>query len=248
MFKTYSVSLKDAVRECADSETFQRRIKSGRYIFADSYFCLNAPEYIQRDADGTARLTAYALSHLDECCLTFTFGIAGGWACDQGIDSSTLGFVTSMPLRTPPRFFDDEGKARRHIASFKKIRDEVKSVHESLPRTFSGSLDELIKWRGVEEGDLARAVDLSTKTIRRLRTDESYSPTMETVMKLCIGLQLHPILSGHLLSTAGITFRPREPDITYQLLLSTYYTYSLDVCSQVLVELGLQPLNEDYND
>lgn len=72
-------------------------------------------------------------------------------------------------------------------------------LSELCHNLFSGALDALIKWSEMTEEELAWESGLSEKTIQRLRNQEPDSVTIETVVQLCIGMQLPPQLSSILM-------------------------------------------------
>lgn len=241
LFKTYKVSVQEALAECANSQNFFKRLKSGRYIFVDSYFCLNRPEYIQLGENGMPELTDHAREHLGDCCLEFGRMVSGGWACDDGHPLYYL--ETSKPTVSDPFYLEDENKIQEQIEMFKAEKAEILKVAQGLPQGFPGTLDALIKWRGVKEADLALDANVSTKTIQRLRKyDPPQEVPLETVIQLCIGLHLPPVLSGYLLRAAGKTFMTTNLHIAYQLLLSSCYDYSIEGCNLLLTSQGHPPL------
>lgn len=129
-----------------------------------------------------------------------------------------------------------------HEKALKNRNRELLVVERSLPMSFSGALDTLIKWRGMTEEQLAEASELSVKTIQRLRNDEPSNVSMETVMQLCIGMKLPPPLSDCLMTASGHYFRATELHLMYRYLLETSYFRCIYCCNKILVGQGLKPL------
>jgi len=92
------------------------------------------------------------------------------------------------------------------------------------------------------EEELAWEAGLSEKTIQRLRNQEPDSVTIETVVQLCIGMQLPPQLSSILMRCSGNSFMMTEQHIMYQFLLNSCYTSTLDECNEMLESQNLKPL------
>lgn len=234
--KSQRIGFADALNECASSQQFFERLKSGQYILVGSYFCLNRPEYVQRNENGVIELTYYARTHLDECCLSFVSVM--DYDLDDQANPGMLNMITNFKV-SDPHYREDSAEEKKrikeHIEIFKATRAEIVAVAKTLPIGFPGTLDALIKWRNVTEESLAEASALSTKTIQRLR---HYEPdkevSLETVIQLCIGLQLHPILSCYLLRAAGKSFMTSNLHIAYQLILSTCYEQSIHECNELL--------------
>lgn len=237
------ISRVQALAELRASQEFSDVLSSGLYLFVDSCLCLNRPEYIQWNDRGMPELTEYARNHQGECCLTFRQFIPDSYL--QSINHPpTFSYVTSAPLRDlpAPRFFCDELKQKMHIEQCTKEISEIKDVLNDLPQTFDKALDQLMQWREVNDEDLASSVDLSSKTVHRLHTKADYNTTTETIVQLCIGLQLPYKISEHLLKAAGRCLRDVEPDVVYDYLLRTHYAYSLDVCNEILESFGIPKL------
>ena len=49
---------------------FRSLISTHQFIYADGHVCVNMPSFVSQTPKGVC-LTAWALSHLDECCLKF---------------------------------------------------------------------------------------------------------------------------------------------------------------------------------
>lgn len=243
--KFQRIDFADALNECASSQQFFTQLKSGRYIFVDSYFCLNRPEYVQRNENGVIELTAYARTHLAECCLSFVSVI--DYDLDSDANPGMLKMTTNARV-SGPNYREEKEKIKEHIERFQTAKNEILAIAKKLPIGFPGTLDKLIEWRGVTEESLAEASALTTKTIQRLRNyDPDKEVSLETVIQLCIGLQLHPILSGYMLRAAGKSFMTTNLHIAYQVLLSTYYEYSIDECNSLLKSQRLPTLGRRKN-
>ncbi|MDR3313467.1 MAG: helix-turn-helix transcriptional regulator [Oscillospiraceae bacterium] len=101
--------------------------------------------------------------------------------------------------------------------------EKIAALLRRLPSAFPDMLKELMKWRGVTVEGLAGLSLLSAKTVQRLRRDMDYEPSMETVIALCVGLHLPPIICAELISKAGYIFRPILKHVAYQDLLARSY-------------------------
>lgn len=238
VFARHEISVGDAVREYSSSELFMRRLISGRYVYVENHLCLNQPKYIDWNAT-IATLTDYARKHKDECCLTFTTIVTGGWASERNPD--LWGYMT-QPTVSNPKYRDDPEKVQAQIDSFAETSKAVLSLASELPSNFPKMLDKLIDSKGVKEEKLAEVSNLSEKTIQRLRNHAPKSVTIETVVQLCIGLHLHPVLSGYLLRAAGQRFMDTDLHNMYKFLLSTCYEYSVEDCNTLLTEMNLPTL------
>ena len=188
-------------------------------------------------------ITPYAREHKDECCLQFVTTVIGGWASDQDRDNPTFSFVTK-PTVTDPEYRDQPEKVQGHILQFSENLKAVQSLAAELPNNFPKMLDKLISDKGVKEEDLAGTTNLSEKTIQWLRHHEQKSIGIETIVQLCIGLHLPPILSGYLLRAAGKHFSDTNLHNAYKFLLCSCYLYSVDECNALLEGQGYDTLGQ----
>lgn len=245
LFRTYEITLKEALAECAKSQEFLNLLKSGQYIFVGSRFCLNLSEFIQSVVEGTPELTDYAHKHVEDCCLEFGREITDH---EPKYRDPKCFYCIPAPTISDPFYLEDEVKIKQQTEMFKAKKAELLKVAQSLPQSFSGTLDTLIKWRGVKEADLALDANLSVKTIQRLRNnDPPQEVSLETAIQLCIGLHLPPILSGYLLRAAGKAFMTTNLHMAYQLLLSSCYEYTIEGCNILLTSQGFPPLGRKTN-
>lgn len=65
--QTYSLGLIGATVQMMVNPILQ----GDAFIYVETHFCLNSPEYIEKNVFGKTRLTDYARLHMDECCLSF---------------------------------------------------------------------------------------------------------------------------------------------------------------------------------
>lgn len=245
--RTFSISLKDAFSECLRDTAFFNKIKSGNYIFVDSVFCLSHSKYFFWDATGKPGLTEYARKHLHECCIPFDATLR-----HAPKDKPKWGFSHEQhfrvwkydPLYFEPHYSSDATDDSTREAMIKEYNDSMLSIMKTLPISFSGTLDALIKWTGMKEEELAEASDLSEKTIWRLRNSEPHNVSIETVIQLCIGMKLPPPLSSCLLKASGNTFTITAQHMMYQFLLGACYAKSIYECNYHLIAQGFKPLGK----
>lgn len=121
---------------------------------------------------------------------------------------------------------------------------DLLAIARKLPMNFSGALDALIGWSEMTEEELAETADMSEKTIQRLRNSEPDNVSIETVVQLCIGMKLLPVLSGCLLRVSGKNFMMTEQHIMYQFLLNSCYYMSINECDDMLLGQNLKPLGK----
>ena len=73
--QTFSISAQDAAIQRFINPELRKLTETGDYLFIDNHFVYNTTLYVETDVDGQLDLTAYARSHMDECCLVFDMKI-----------------------------------------------------------------------------------------------------------------------------------------------------------------------------
>jgi len=241
--QTFSISLQDALVESAFSPKLKEKLQSGNYLYVDSHFCFNSSKYITEDEEGKICLTDYARHHMDECCLVFDLKVkAINKYGEQFFTECVLYRDAASGVVFIANYSDNNSDHQKQIDTIKQYNQDLLAVIRTLPQSFSGALDALIKWSEMTEEELAWESGLSEKTIQRLRNQEPDSVTIETVVQLCIGMQLPPQLSSILMRCSGNNFMMTEQHIMYQFLLGSCYTSTLDECNEMLESQNLKPL------
>lgn len=73
--QTFSISAVDAAIQSMTNPELNALVKDGSYQYVDAHFVLNHPKYLEQDLFGNTRLTDYARTHMDECCIVFDLSI-----------------------------------------------------------------------------------------------------------------------------------------------------------------------------
>ena len=249
--QTFSIGIQDALYEYASNEEFKRLLNSGKYVYIDAHFCINDSKYIRRNESGYAELTDYARQHIDECCLVFDikarkndrYSAKHYTECvlfrdvisDKIIETKYSNSASNLQI-------DDRAEALRCIGAEAKT---TKDIMCELPPTFPGTLLHHMKRLGVTVEVLAERSQLSAKTIQRMRGNVKNDAKLPTVVAICIGLQLNPILSLDMVRKSGNVFIIDEEHLIYQLLLTTYYQNSIYECNEILKANNCKPLGRE---
>jgi|LSQX01.3.fsa_nt_gb hypothetical protein len=246
--QTFSISFRDAMVASFVHPELRAAKEQGLFLFVDSHFCINNSKYITYDGFGNPHLTDYARYHMDECCLVFDLSIDSPansyqkeffWECVLCRDvNSDIVFVANYGELDQNRTVQERAKT---MAAYNQ---EISSVLHRLPSSFPDALLEIMRWREITVEGLAEAANLSPKTIQRLRNDPDYVSSLETVVSVCIGLKLPPILSRALIGKSGFSLKGTETHVAYDFLLTGYYTSSIFDCNEMLVAQNIPPLGE----
>ncbi len=245
--QTFSISFRDAMVATFINPELREAREQGYYLFVDSHFCINDPKYITYDIFGMPQLTDYARYHMDECCLVFDLAIEQSansyqkeffWECVLCRDiNADIVFVANFVNSEHNQTIIDKG---RTIQAYNR---ELAAMLTRMPNNFNDALVYLMDRQEMTVEELAEASNLSAKTISRLRGDLNYSPTLETVVALCIGLRLPPIISYELIRKRALGFTVSETHLAYRFLLDSCYCSTIHQCNEILASLKIPPLS-----
>jgi DNA-binding Xre family transcriptional regulator len=247
--QTFSISEVDAIIQGFLNPQLKEKLESGNYIFVDSHFCINHSKYIQYDFWGQPSLTDYARYHMDECCLIFditfnkpvsSFNEDFYYKCILFKDATAD--IIFQAQFSDSSINDDIDAQAKAIISYNK---DNANILQSMPGNFPGALVYLMNRFNITVEELAERTFLDTRTIQRLRNDHSYTTTIETIIAVCIGLQLSPPISNRLITISTCSLGIGEEHMAYHYLLTSYYTKPIIECNALLQRMNLKPLTKE---
>lgn len=247
--QTFSISERDAIVESFMNPALREKVQSGRYLFVDSHICINHPKYIAADDVGNLCLTQYARHHIDECCLLFDLSIPkSANKYGQQFYKECVLYRDATSDIVFEACFSDSKISNDVDARSKAICDytkEVAEVLQKMPGGFSGALTSLMTWKGKTVEALASDCCLAPKTIQRMRNDEAYETTIESIVAICVALQLPPMISHALISRSGCSLGMSEKHVAYQFILTSFYTRPIYECNEMLQRFGFEALTKE---
>ena len=226
--QTFVISPKEVADEYVRNEAFRKLIDTGRYIYADGHVCLNESQYVVRQGD-KLRLTEWANSHVDQCCLRFvrnyirdkhTHYVFGQLNSDEEYNGRSL----ALSLQSSAE-------------DALKQAQEMSQVLLNLPGSFSGTLIAHMKRVGITRERLAEEAMMSGTMIKRMRTSER-DLTLDQVIAVCIGLHIPPEYSFDLIEKAGFRLRNTPEHLIYKSILQTMYMEKLMNIQKLLAKCG----------
>ena len=246
--QTYSISLSDSFFEYYANPEFAKIIDSGNFIYVDGHYVINDSKYIKRLENGSLDLTDYAKLHVDECCLLFDLELNKASKMDIVVYLDSIMFRKATPdYNRVPTFNPDKHNMEvfNRSEELKKFHEEFVEEGQHLSRTtqtFSQAVYGHIKRKGYNKVVFIEKTLLSGKTYDRIKNNELNNPTLETVVAICIGLELSPTYSEEILRLAGYTLNNTPQQLAYKKLIHSYRGHSIYECNEVLEALGLSPL------
>ena len=123
------------------------------------------------------------------------------------------------------------------------IAAEAKRVAETLakvPSSFCDTLDYHIKRRKFTNEKLEDRSRISARTIQDYRHKRDANPTLQNVLALCIGLNLHPVFSYDLIQKAGYNIMiPSEEYMVYRYLIDHHHMENINMWNKKLQDAGI---------
>ena len=111
------------------------------------------------------------------------------------------------------------------------------------PGAFSETLVQLMKEKKLSNKKLADASLVGERTIQRLRNEEEYPTTIQTVLGLCYGLQLSVPEAEMLVGKTDFNIKPTNPqNNAYRCVLRSCAENSIYEINKMLESCGFEPL------
>lgn len=238
--QSFTISSADLFKAYCLNKDFRKAIDTGMFVYIEGHVCLDNEKYIVR-SDWQIKLTQYALSHIDECCFVFDKGYS--------YESKYQGqkYYTQMMYKTPEQpnaqEYSFELNAHNKIL-LSQIQGASKSANAMrlYPGAFSETLVQLMKERKLSNKKLADASLVGERTIQRLRNDEEYPTTVQTVLGLCYGLKLSVPEAEMLVGKTDFNIKPtNSQNYAYRCALSACAENSIYEINEMLVACGYIP-------
>ena len=243
--QTFSIGLKDLSKLLSEHQSIKNRLAEGGLVYIESHICLNDSKYIALSEAGIPKLTYYARTHMDECCLVFeksnhNQGSSKVTFTNVLNNSAELSITPSFKYPANDRNLDIESRARL----LGELSSELRQALKELPYDFGGALTYLRKYRKLTNQSLSDLSLLSVEYISNLQNNHIKEPSVQTVVALCIAMSLHFQLSDELLKRSGRSLRSlsMDEDMLYNLMIMSSSDYTVEDCNQILLENNLPPL------
>ena len=243
-FLPFSICATYYTLSCFDRE-FKKLIDSGQFIFADRHLVLNNEKYIARDQSGSATLSEYALSHMDECCVVFSKGYSYQ-SKYQGARYYTQFMRNAAPVENQVEYsFELNAHNKTLLEQIKNAKRRSEAMRR-YPGSFAETLVALQKERKLSNKQLADRSLVGEKTIQRLRNDEEYPTSVQTVLALCVGLKLPLPEAEMFLGKTDFKLNSMKGEgYVYQCVLGACAENSIYEINEMLKENGITPLGSD---
>lgn len=130
----------------------------------------------------------------------------------------------------------------RILSAMRRAGDEAVRA-QMVSGSFMTNLNNLVESRDCKKGKLASAANISERTLWKLRNDESYTPTIQTLIAVCIGMNLSFSESMVLLDMSPYRLRHTIfQDGVYTYVLRHATAMGVEEINIYLKELGCEKL------
>lgn len=120
-----------------------------------------------------------------------------------------------------------ESDKKNMLEAFENVED-LSRVLQQMPNTFPLALVFLMNHYHITIERLSEYSGVGLSTIKRLRKQESQMTSLNTVVRLCIGMRLNPLVSNELIKRCPVRPLFSEKDILYQQLLIYYENWTFE--------------------
>lgn len=232
--ESYSISLNDYFCLFRHNKKFKNIILSNKYVFVDNHICIKNRKYI-KIKNNKFHLTRYALNHIDECCILFLYTIKKefNYAYNNGYilckspskkqKSIIKGFETIEEIKITPE-------------KFSKYYNRIYQLLDSVPYNFRKRLRYYRECIGLTREQLEEKSYISAQTIKEIETNNKRGYSVETIISLCIGMQLPPEFSFELIRMSGYNIENNltKENCIYCFILRNLYNMSIDDINEFL--------------
>lgn len=245
--QTFIIDRNNAIIESLLNAKLAKDFKANYFIHAGGMIVINDPKYVTIQ-NNQAELTKYALAHVDECCLVFDRTIRVSKHYDDSFyrtcflcrDADSKSFVEAKFNPSEGKNEDVQKRAREMVT----IKEETKRISDillRLPSSFCGTLNYHVKRRGYTNDKMEERTCISSRSIQDYRNKMDAKPTLQSVLALCIGLNLHPYFSYDLITKAGYNIMiANEENLIYRYLIDNHHMENIYMWNEKLRDAGIR--------
>ena len=235
--QTFIIDRNNIIIESLFNQNLVDDFKAGRFIHAGGLFVINDPKYVSIIEDTEPALTEYALEHVDECCLVFdrTTRVSSHYddsfyrLCFLCRDADSKSFVEA-------KFNPREGKNE----DVQKRAREMVTIAAEAKRRSDILADYHIKRRKYTNEKLEERTGISSRMLQDYRNKKDAKPTLQSVLALCIGLNLHPSFSYDLIAKAGYNIMTASEEfLVYRYLIDNHHMENIFMWNEKLRDAGI---------
>lgn len=245
--QTFVIDRNNVIIQSLLNSDLSEDIAARRFIHAGGLLVINDPQYVSIVEDSEPTLTEYALEHVDECCLVFDRTTRVSTQYDDSFyricflcrDADSKSFVeASFNPREGKN--EDVQKRAREMAAIAAEAKRVADILAEVPSSFCGTLDYHIKRRGYTNEKMEERTGISSRMIQDYRKKKDSNITLQSVLALCIGLNLQPAFSYDLILKAGFNIMTaKDEHLIYRYLIEHHHMENIFMWNEKLQDAGI---------
>ena len=238
---TYTISIGDAAMLIAESAAFRSTLMSGFYTYLEGHYCLDKSKYVWKDRFGNRRLTDYARTHVDECCIAFT--VSGRYANVEYIEECAAKKIPAANKLLPRYDFKSEPDSEefdKESSIFIKDAQVWDELLKNLPNSFPDAVGALLAAKEMTMEQLALEIGVSRSAVYKWLDQERVS--LRHVVAICIALDLRADICEALVGLSGSTFRNTLEHILLRGFLYHTDAITVAVANAIMDKRGLPKL------
>lgn len=245
--QTFVIDRNNVIIQSLINPDLSEDIAARRFIHAGGLLVINDPQYVSIVEDSEPTLTEYALEHVDECCLVFDRTTRVSTQYDDSFyricflcrDADSKSFVEA---KFNPREGKNEDvqKRAREMTTIAAEAKRISDILAEIPSSFCCTLDYHVKRRGYTNEKMEERTGISSRMIQDYRNKKDAKPTLQSVLALCIGLNLHPSFSYDLINKAGYNIMAaNEEYLIYRYLIEHHHMENIFMWNEKLQDAGI---------
>lgn len=245
--QTFVIDRNNVIIQSLLNPDLSEDIAARRFIHAGGLLVINDPQYVSIVEDSEPTLTEYALEHVDECCLVFdrTTRVSTKYddffyrICFFCRDADSKSFVEAS-FNPKEGKNEDVQKRAREMAAIAAEAKRVADILAEVPSSFCGTLDYHIKRRGYTNEKMEERTGISSRMIQDYRKKKDSNITLQSVLALCIGLNLQPAFSYDLILKAGFNIMTaKDEHLIYRYLIEHHHMENIFMWNEKLQDAGI---------
>ena len=230
---SYAISDIDAARLYVEDERFYSVLLSGKFVFADNFFCIDTPEFIEI-RNGEKHLNGWALMHVDLCCLSFHISRNTRTAYyDRAALHSDQGY--SDPITT--------ALAGIPIEVLMESQADIDDKCKDLPKTYGETLVYHRDRVGMSQEELAWQLGIKKTTLRDYEHSRMFEPSRIFFASVGRILKLPGYYTKDMMKKAHCSLEFSDDALKHLDFVVTFmYMRSYEECITFLQAFNLPPL------
>ncbi len=240
------IDIHDAFFLYCTNPIFRKLLDSARFIYADGYYVLNAPDYITQDEQGVIRLTQYAHEHLAQCTLRFTRQTITPNE-NESFFSHELAHRDNQARKTSQYDEEDNQDIVTISEALVKTNMDFEQL-ESIHRLHSGTktpwefMKDILDVKQIGIDEFCYNTLLGKEVFDKIKRGHKSVPSIETIVAFACGCNIDMETTEQLMKLASHSFNDCQEHRAYRYCISGLYGKNIEFRNKFLTDRGIKPL------